>query len=48
MYLKLIWHDSIAGWIHVPQDMPMVQLRALVNTVMNHWVPLKAINFLTR
>jgi hypothetical protein len=37
------WED--VDWIHMAQDRD--RWRAVVNTVMNLWVPLKARNFLT-
>jgi hypothetical protein len=36
---------EVLDWIHLAQDTD--QWRALVNTVMNLWVPQKAKNFLT-
>jgi hypothetical protein len=45
--LKWIWGNRVWGidWIHLAQD--RARCRALVNTVMNLWVPRKAGNFLT-
>jgi hypothetical protein len=43
MDLKEIWEG--VDWLHLAQDLE--QWRALVNTVMNLRVPLKARNFLT-
>jgi len=41
---KIGWEG--VGWMHLAQD--RVQLRALMNTVMNLLVPLTSGNFLTR
>jgi len=54
--LRRRWKDNIrkdlreicwegVDWMHMAQD--RVQWRAVVNTVMNLWVPLKSGNFLT-